>query len=358
MIDLASQLISIYQAMQLVGLAPCLFVILFLSVMCSKNKQACIPLFYFISLFCSFVLPLTPLSSESSVAAILHGTLLVGQSLLVACCFMLILQFIHGRMPPLRYWLVFLVPILGGGFIIYASLIAEPEVCDIAIGCINEESSTRLYNLFSSALVMLLLVYYTMRYKFHEQNAAHKHHQYYLAITLMLLHLALLGIDLLLLGKKIVPLQADFSATIIKLSFIYLVLTSLFRVYYPALSPQVVVAPKHDEEADKALLARLLALLDNEHIYREMRLNRAGLAKRLEVGENFLSRVMNQYLSQSFNELINSRRIEEAKTRLLTEDTPIGVIAAEVGFNSTASFNRVFRATTGCSPSQYRQDQR
>jgi AraC-like DNA-binding protein len=86
-----------------------------------------------------------------------------------------------------------------------------------------------------------------------------------------------------------------------------------------------------------------------------MRLNRANLAAKLGVGENTLARVMNSYLGKSFNELINSRRIEDAKLLLVKENMSIATIAADVGFNSTPSFNRVFRETVGTSPTQFRQ---
>jgi two-component system response regulator YesN len=46
--------------------------------------------------------------------------------------------------------------------------------------------------------------------------------------------------------------------------------------------------------------------------------------------------------------------VEEAKGRLIGEETPITTIAFDVGFNSIPSFNRVFKHITGLSPSEYR----
>lgn len=359
MFELATQLITLYQALQLVGLAPSVFLIVFLGVMCLRNYQAFIPLLYFIALTSSFLIPLMSLRYTDDEMLWLRGALLLGQSTLVACCFMLIMQFILGKVPSLGYWSVLFVPMLGGSLIIYASIMTSPEICDIAKGCLNAQSLTIFYNLFSSSLVFLLLGYYAVRHQFNRLDSEHKRHKYYLAAVLVLLHLALLGLDLAVLAGYTQILPAQFAGTIIKLSFIYLILTSLFRVYYPmmmeqAFAPLAVSNNKYNEEQDKQLVARIEQLLQEAHIYREMRLNRAALASKLEVSENTLSRVMNSYLGKSFNELINYYRIEDAKRRLQSEDTAITTIGSEVGFNSTASFNRVFKESVGMSPTEWR----
>jgi AraC-like DNA-binding protein len=53
--------------------------------------------------------------------------------------------------------------------------------------------------------------------------------------------------------------------------------------------------------------------------------------------------------------LINSYRVNEAKALLINEpqDTILD-IAYAAGFNSKASFNRIFKKVTGMTPSEYR----
>lgn len=75
----------------------------------------------------------------------------------------------------------------------------------------------------------------------------------------------------------------------------------------------------------------------------------------LKVSEQIVSRVLNQQIGKNFNEFINDFRLEEAKTRLMNESGPINMVAYGVGFNSIASFNRVFKQSLGVSPTQYRQ---
>jgi AraC-like DNA-binding protein len=114
------------------------------------------------------------------------------------------------------------------------------------------------------------------------------------------------------------------------------------------------MTPKENPERDMALAEDVKKLLAQEKIYRTMELSREMLAKKLAVTENRLSRVINHYFSQNFNMLVNQYRIEEAKERLLREETAVTTIAFEVGFNSIPSFNRVFKQATGISPSEFR----
>ena len=53
-------------------------------------------------------------------------------------------------------------------------------------------------------------------------------------------------------------------------------------------------------------------------------------------------------------EHLTELKVEEAKRRLLQETAPIKVIALELGFPNPDYFSRVFKKSTGRSPSQYR----
>jgi AraC family transcriptional regulator len=52
------------------------------------------------------------------------------------------------------------------------------------------------------------------------------------------------------------------------------------------------------------------------------------------------------------------RRLERAAELLVDSDLPITAIALEVGFGSGPHLSRAFRASTGCSPREYRQHHR
>ncbi len=52
---------------------------------------------------------------------------------------------------------------------------------------------------------------------------------------------------------------------------------------------------------------------------------------------------------------VQGLRVEEAKQLLETGDEGIDAIAAEVGYDDTASFRRVFKRKTGLTPMAYRR---
>lgn len=55
---------------------------------------------------------------------------------------------------------------------------------------------------------------------------------------------------------------------------------------------------------------------------------------------------------------LHALRIQEAQRALLESDRPVTDVAFASGFNNLAHFNAIFRRRTGCSPSQYRKEQR
>ncbi|MNF97030.1 HTH-type transcriptional regulator ChbR [compost metagenome] len=57
-------------------------------------------------------------------------------------------------------------------------------------------------------------------------------------------------------------------------------------------------------------------------------------------------------------QMIHKARLEEASRLLQDLDLPITDIALRCGYTDHSAFSRQFRALTGLSPSQYRDNQR
>ncbi|MEO1654681.1 MAG: helix-turn-helix domain-containing protein, partial [Bacteroidota bacterium] len=105
-------------------------------------------------------------------------------------------------------------------------------------------------------------------------------------------------------------------------------------------------------------LSLLLALMQDQKPYQDPQLDLKGLAGKMELAPKQLSRIINQGLDQNFNEFVNQYRVQEAKILLgdpQKQHLNILALGYEAGFNSKASFNRVFRQFTGASPQEYRQ---
>ncbi len=103
------------------------------------------------------------------------------------------------------------------------------------------------------------------------------------------------------------------------------------------------------------LLQRLQQLIEQEQIYLEPTLNVRQVADRLEVNQTSLSQLINRHFDKSFRELINHYRIEDVKTKLLDSQNKASILslALESGFNSEASFYRVFKNSTGLTPKAF-----
>lgn len=97
-------------------------------------------------------------------------------------------------------------------------------------------------------------------------------------------------------------------------------------------------------------------LLEEERIYRNPTLTLTELARHLQLTPSLVSYTLSQSLGKSFRDVVNDYRVEEVKQRLgdpaWTHLSILG-IALESGFNSEASFYRIFKKYTGQSPKAY-----
>ena len=95
------------------------------------------------------------------------------------------------------------------------------------------------------------------------------------------------------------------------------------------------------------------ALAYIEANYKE-RLKLADVADNVYVSQWHLSKLLNKYTGQTFSELLNHVRMEQAKQLLGNPSLRIGDIAEAVGFLDMAHFSRVFKKQEGISANEYR----
>ncbi|WP_299820176.1 helix-turn-helix domain-containing protein [uncultured Pontibacter sp.] len=111
-------------------------------------------------------------------------------------------------------------------------------------------------------------------------------------------------------------------------------------------------------EAQKdEILHQLNGLIGKEKFYVDPNISLQGLAARIHTHPNYLSQVINERLGKSFFDFIAQLRVDEA-IRLLKssshQNTPIEVIAEEVGYSSKSAFYNAFKKITGKTPAQQR----
>lgn len=113
---------------------------------------------------------------------------------------------------------------------------------------------------------------------------------------------------------------------------------------------------KTPEMVDLNVIAKLDSAIKTDKVHLNPKLSLQELAKLLELSESTLSNNINAHYQKNFRSFINEVRVEEVKNRLLDEGfgklSLLG-LAKECGFNSEASFYRIFKLVTGSTPKQF-----
>jgi len=115
------------------------------------------------------------------------------------------------------------------------------------------------------------------------------------------------------------------------------------------------VGPSADLDALRAVIGRVEAALAREPLHLDPDLTVAKLARAAGERPRAVSEAINRIAGGTFYDLINARRIETAKRRLIeTPDRAVLEVAYECGFNSKSAFNTAFKRIAGMTPSAWR----
>lgn len=100
------------------------------------------------------------------------------------------------------------------------------------------------------------------------------------------------------------------------------------------------------------MLKRALDYIDQNFDTAALSLN--SVAEEVDMSANYLSAMFSQRMQKTFVEYVTEKRIEKAKKLLRNTDIPSGKIAVEVGYKDSHYFSFVFKKMLGCSPREYR----
>jgi len=81
-------------------------------------------------------------------------------------------------------------------------------------------------------------------------------------------------------------------------------------------------------------------------------------AEKLFMSSRNLNLICQRIMDQSVTELIETRKLTEAKNLLASTNKSISEIGFELGFNEKAYFSNVFKKKTGQTPTEFRQEMR
>ncbi|NCD68659.1 AraC family transcriptional regulator [Mucilaginibacter agri] len=102
----------------------------------------------------------------------------------------------------------------------------------------------------------------------------------------------------------------------------------------------------------KPILFKYLSLIDT--FYKTEKLL-AFYANQLNISANYLNILCKRHLNASATALIHQRLILETKRMLSTSDSPLKIIAAELGFYDMAHFSKFFKSNTRMTPRSFRE---
>ena len=118
-----------------------------------------------------------------------------------------------------------------------------------------------------------------------------------------------------------------------------------------ALPAETAEENSDSQQAGHYLVRRAFAYMQ-QHFTEKLTLSE--VADACYVSQWHLSKLLNRYAGKSFNDILNSLRVEEAKRLLADPSLRIGDIGEMVGYADPAHFAKVFKKLTDMSANEYR----
>ena len=123
----------------------------------------------------------------------------------------------------------------------------------------------------------------------------------------------------------------------------------IFGQHLSEFSNQLVIQQRN---AEPPVITRAKQFID-EHKADDLSLGR--VAEAVHTSTFYFCKMFKKATGLHFTEYLSRVRIEKAKNLLLNPHVRVSEVAYEVGFQSLTHFNRIFKKTTGKSPSDYRR---
>jgi AraC-like DNA-binding protein len=164
------------------------------------------------------------------------------------------------------------------------------------------------------------------------------------------------------------------------LTFIFIAFFSFAYSFYAIRQPEMLDYPVVQREEDdfavhpgaekyaksglrkeqaEAYLTKLLSYMDDEKPYLDGDLTIHHLAQKTGIPRHYITEVLNEKYGRNFFTFVNEYRVREVISRINDpkyQHYTILAIAFDAGFNSKSTFNTIFKAYTGNTPSEYRNN--
>jgi len=161
--------------------------------------------------------------------------------------------------------------------------------------------------------------------------------------------------------------QLEFSQTflmpydeILVVSYIIGMYFSSIGTYHQQQVPKLIPinnTSTYSKKNLKELADKIQKTIEEEQLYTNPNVSLRFLEDHLTLSAKEISLTLNHYFHKNFYEYINTFRVEMAKEKLTSstnQNLTIEAIGYDSGFNSKATFYRIFKEHTGKSPGAYR----
>lgn len=334
---------TIPEILSFFGVAQCLYIMVYMTFRAGRLSRATLPLFYFLTLGGAFLLDgaqgfiadISPYYKDIQWALWFMGP---------PISVLLIIQIARiKRVPSIKnYWVLLLIPL---AYLAVRKMNTDPEFTPQLLV---------VAGLIAGSISLLAIWIKRSLYRTLHTEKTGKD-RYWLILALVIMNITFMAFMLASITLLLEPTDIMLVRTIIGLAFVYLMNTSLLRIYPTAVN---LVERRHTQRLSKddtKIAQKIEHLLHMDKVYQEPTYSRADLAKECATSEAIISRIINKHFQKSFPQIMNEHRIEDAKRLLVQTDAPIKIIAEQTGFNSLPTFNRIFKSETSISPSAFRK---
>lgn len=173
------------------------------------------------------------------------------------------------------------------------------------------------------------------------------------------------------LSMDIDNLQAWWVSAVITICIYYVSIAGLFSKRPPEYSvelnskqgkvEQQTSQSQYSEKDLQQWLEQLTDLMDRRHLYLNPDLGLGMVAKELGLSRKSVSAAINACHGTNFRRFVNEYRVRAFKNLVSNgraQELTLYGMALDCGFNSKATFNRVFRQITGMAPNQFAEEAR
>lgn len=125
----------------------------------------------------------------------------------------------------------------------------------------------------------------------------------------------------------------------------------LNQIYSGSAIKRALSATEIGSEPGSIVVSTALKYME-EHYTERVKLT--DVAEKTFVSQWHLSKLLNKYMHQSFNDLLNQMRIEKAKELLCDPGLKVHEISDRLAFNDVTHFSKTFKKFVQCTPNEYR----